>query len=309
MRPLAAAAGLALTAGAGTAAYASVVERRRYTLRREEAVLPGLQAPLRVLHIADIHYVPGQRKAFRWLQGLAELEPDLVINTGDNLSHPDAVDEVLEALEPLRAFPGAFVPGSNDYYAPRAKNPLSYLAGPSRPHEDRGKPSLDTPRLHAGFEGSGWANLTNASTQMALAGSRLQLAGTDDAHIDRDDFPGWASEEPGARIAVTHAPVRSVLAEFAQAEAGIVFAGHTHGGQVCLPGQRALVTNCDLPTPQARGMARIDRSGSPASDGETLLHVSAGIGTSRTAPVRLFCPPEAVLLTLKPAPDRPGAAA
>ncbi|GAB3849169.1 metallophosphoesterase [Nesterenkonia populi] len=308
MRPLAAAAGLVLTAGSGTAAYAGVVERRRYTLRQAEAALAGLREPLRVLHIADIHYVPGQRKAFRWLQGLAELQPDLVINTGDNLSHPDAIPEVLEALAPLRALPGAFVPGSNDYYAPRAKNPLKYLAGPSRPHQEHGEPTLDTARLHAGFESSGWANLTNAHAALTVGANRLQLAGTDDAHIERDAFDGWGSGE-GARLAVTHAPVRSVLAEFARADAGIVLAGHTHGGQVCLPGGRALVTNCDLPTPQAKGLTRIDRTGAPSPSGDTLLHVSAGIGTSATAPVRLFCPPEATLLTLLPAPDPAGAAA
>ncbi|WP_258934393.1 hypothetical protein [Nesterenkonia pannonica] len=84
--------------------------------------------------------MPGQRKAFEWLRQLADLEPDLVINTGDNLSHPDAVDEVLDALAALRQFPGAFVPGSNDYFAPQLKNPSNTCAAPPSPTRSTGSP-------------------------------------------------------------------------------------------------------------------------------------------------------------------------
>jgi predicted MPP superfamily phosphohydrolase len=74
----------------------------------------------------------------------------------------------------------------------------------------------------------------------------------------------------------------------------LVFAGHTHGGQLCLPGKGALVTNCDLDTARAKGLHR-----HPAGDPEgAWLHVSAGLGTSPMAPVRFCCRPEATLLTL-----------
>lgn len=285
-------------------------------------------AGLRILHISDIHYVPGQHKKFAWLQSLAELEPDLVINTGDNLSHPDAVGEVLEALEPLRRLPGVFVGGSNDYFAPTWKNPLRYFRGPSRLDAD--PEDLDWRRLFGGFESSGWRNLNNQTAQLSIAGHSLSFSGLDDPHIGRDEFQGWpdrvesaqeqtASDHP-LRIGVAHAPVSAALDTLARSGAELILAGHTHGGQVCLPGGHALVTNCDLPRPQARGLSSVQvpaaesalqrraahRPTADPTPGQQVssarqvpLHVSAGIGTSRTAPVRLFCPPEASLIEVQ----------
>ncbi|WP_258934392.1 hypothetical protein [Nesterenkonia pannonica] len=149
------------------------------------------------------------------------------------------------------------------------------MRGPSQPHQEHGEPTLDTAALHRGFESTGWADLTNARASLQVGESRIRLAWHRRRPHRARRLPGWPGEEEGARIGVTHAPVRSVLAEFAEAEAGIVFAYHTHGGQVCLPGGRALVTNCDLPARQAKGLSRIDRSGTPSLRGRTLLHVSA----------------------------------
>ena len=75
----------------------------------------------------------------------------------------------------------------------------------------------------------------------------------------------------------------------------LLLAGHTHGGQVCVPGFGALVTNCGLPRSMAKGLHRW-----PGSD--AWLHVSAGLGTHPTAPVRFACRPEAT-----PADPRPSA--
>src|SRR4051812_50187171 len=68
-----------------------------------------------------------QRSKQEWVAGLAALEPDLVIDTGDNLAGFDAVPGTLKALDPLLDRPGAFVLASNDYYAPKPKNPLKYF--------------------------------------------------------------------------------------------------------------------------------------------------------------------------------------
>ena len=271
-------------------------------------------AGLRILHISDIHYVPGQRKKFAWLQSLAELKPDLVINTGDNLSHPDAVADVLEALEPLRQLPGVFVGGSNDYYAPTWKNPLRYFRGPSK--LDEHPEGLDWQGLFGGFESSGWENLNNQTAELTVAGQALSFSGVDDPHIGRDDFQGWQSSSVDAlRIGVAHAPVSAALNTFAGSGAELILAGHTHGGQVCLPGGRAMVTYCELPRSQAKGLSSVQvpggqTSGQQMPGGQTPgqqseparevpLHVSAGIGTSATAPVRLFCPPEATLIEVQ----------
>ncbi|MBO0908558.1 metallophosphoesterase [Arthrobacter sunyaminii] len=287
------------TAGAGAAAlaYASLIERNLFGVREETvAILPPGSAPLRVLHLSDIHIVPNQNIKVRWLQSLAELEPDLVVNTGDNLSHLEAVPPLLEALKPLLRFPGVYVPGSNDYYGPRAKNPLTYFTGPSKITKD--PPALPFGELFGAFEDAGWRGLTNRRDSMELGGVRLDFSGVDDPHLDRDVYPGFpetgsSTGLPVVRVGVAHAPYQRVLNYFTDGGAELILAGHTHGGQVCIPFYGALVSNCDLPTRLAKGLAVWEHNGRKVP-----MNVSAGIGTSRFAPVRFACRPEAVLLTL-----------
>ena len=97
----------AVLAGATVTAYASLVERTRWTLRRFDVpVLAPGSAPLRILQVSDLHMTAGQRSKQEWVAGLAALEPDLVIDTGDNLAGHDAVPGTLRALEPLMDRPG-----------------------------------------------------------------------------------------------------------------------------------------------------------------------------------------------------------
>lgn len=293
--------GLTAAAGVATLGYAAFVERNLFGLREETlAILPSGSRPLRILHLSDIHMVPRQHAKAEWLKGLADLKPDLVVNTGDNLSHPKALDPLLEALGPLLDFPGVFVPGSNDYYAPRLKNPFQYFSGPSS-NEGEQLRELPWQQMFARFGAAGWVDLTNRSQSVALRGVRLDFSGVDDPHLKRDKFVGFpngsstADEAPFLRIGVAHAPYQRVLDAFADGGAQLMLAGHTHGGQVCIPGYGALVSNCDLPTWRARGLTQWEQNGRMVP-----LNVSAGIGTSRFAPVRFACRPEAVLLTLTP---------
>ena len=301
--------------GVGTLAW-SLAEAHRFRLRTVTApVLPSGAAPQRVLHLSDIHMVPTQGDKQRWLRSLAELAPDAVVVTGDFLADRHAVSAVLDALAPLGAFPGMFVLGSNDYYAPTSINPFKYFAGPSG--LAHGRPPLPWGDLVAGLRQFGWQDLTHTTTTMAIGGLTWAVRGVDDPHIMRDQYEDVAGPFPSAdlRVAVVHAPYLRILNALAADGAELVIAGHTHGGQVCLPGGRALVTNCDVPPPLAKGLheyhglpARIPRSvpGEPEWWGpepdraqtDPWLHVSAGLGTSPFAPVRLFCPPEATVLTL-----------
>src|SRR3954469_4093025 len=151
--------------GAGCVTWAAAYEVRAFRLRRFEVpVLAPGQRPLRVLQVSDLHLVPTQRRKIEWVRALAGLEPDLVIDTGDNLGHLDAVPAVLEALGPLLERPGAFVMGSNDYFAPIFKNPLRYLApiGEVRLGKDR----LPTEDLRDGLLGAGWVDLDNARARL-----------------------------------------------------------------------------------------------------------------------------------------------
>ena len=297
---------LAATGAAAAAGLAwAAVEARWYALRRVDVpVLPEGTRPLRVLHLSDLHLTPDQDRKIAWVRSLAELEPDLVVDTGDNLAHVDALEPLLHALEPLMALPGAFVLGSNDYYAPVPKNPARYLRADSRRALARDHVRLPADRLVTALRDAGWRDLTNRRDHLTVGGLEIALVGVDDPHLDRDRMPGGLRHPgvPDLRLGVTHAPYTRVLDAMHADGSDVVLAGHTHGGQLCLPGYGALVTNCDLDRGRAKGLhgwpgARPDRR---AGDDSTWLHVSAGLGTSPYAPVRFACRPEATLLTLVP---------
>ncbi|MET1072719.1 MAG: metallophosphoesterase [Umezawaea sp.] len=285
---------LATTAvGTATLAYAAGFERRHWTLR--QATVPVLapgSRPLRVLHISDLHMTPDQKSKQRWVAALDELEPDLVVNTGDNLAHKQAVPGVVRALGPLLDRPGVFVFGSNDYYAPRPKNPVRYLLPSAKTKRVHGI-NLPWRDLRAAMVERGWIDLTHVRRTFEVAGQTVFAAGLDDPHLKRDryeDIAGAPDQDAALRLGVTHSPEPRVLDPFAADGYDFVMAGHTHGGQLRIPGYGALVTNCDLDRSRARG---VSRWGS-----HMWLNVSAGLGTSPYAPVRFACPPEASLLTL-----------
>jgi predicted MPP superfamily phosphohydrolase len=284
-------------AAVGCLAYAAGVEVNAYRLRRVEVpVLPTGQRPLRVLHVSDLHLTPSQHKKQAWVRSLAALEPDVVVNTGDNLAHELAVPPVLDALGPLLDRPGAFVFGSNDYYGPVPKNPARYLLPSYRPSQPTG-PDLPWKDLRDRLREAGWLDLTNARGSFTVDGRRLAFAGVDDPHTNLDRYAEVAgpAEPADLTVGVTHAPYRRVLDAMTADGYRLLLAGHTHGGQLCVPGWGALVTNCDLEPRRAKGLSRHPAD---AGVGAAWLHVSAGIGTSPYAPVRFACPPEATLLTL-----------
>jgi uncharacterized protein len=281
---------LAAAAGAACVGYGALVERDWYRLRRQrvEALDPG-QPPLTVLHLSDLHLTAGDRRRMTFLERLADEPVDLVVLTGDMLGEPGGLDPVLAALGRFRPRLGAVaVLGSNDYWAPRFRNPLGYFLGPSsRRHRSSGRNPWR--QLMEGLRARGWTVLSNDRGRL----DDIELAGMDDPHIRRDD-PAVAVPPNGQvrlRLGVVHSPYRRALDAFERNGYGLLLAGHTHGGQVRLPGVGALVTNCDLPREQVRGLSRW---------GSSWLHVSAGLGTSKYAPFRFACRPEASLLTVVP---------
>ncbi|MDT0185018.1 metallophosphoesterase [Microbacterium sp. ARD31] len=293
---------LGAAAGVGLASYAAW-EARQYTLRRVTVpVLPAGHAPLTVLHLSDIHMAPDQRAKQEWLRGLAALEPDLVVNTGDNLAHMRSVPVVADALGGLLERPGVYVLGSNDYYAPGFRNPFAYLL-PDTGKRNTSVPQLPWPDLKERFNDAGWVDLTNGFGSLTVGGTSIAFAGVDDPHLGYDELErvaGPAEASADLRLAVTHAPYLRVLDQFTADGYDAVIAGHTHGGQVCLPGGRALTTNCDLEPARARGLHRHPARSAPGDPGSAWLHVSAGLGTNPYVRFRVACRPEATLLTLVP---------
>jgi predicted MPP superfamily phosphohydrolase len=283
-------------AGAATAVYGGVIERNAFTVRHFDVpvLAPGSQ-PLRILHVTDLHITAHQRRKHAWIRALADLKPDLVVNTGDTLSAPDAIPAVMHSLEPLTAFPAVFVPGNNDYYAPRLKNPVKYFR-PANPLTEKHGPPLPWPQLATALTSDGWIDLTHAKVELKVAGLRVALAGTDDPHLRKARYEliaGPAPADVDVRLGVTHSPEPAILRGFAADGYDLVMAGHTHGGQIRVPFGPAIVTNCGIDRNRARWLHKWD-------DGRMYFHVCAGLGTNPFAPIRFCCRPEATVLTLVP---------
>ncbi len=301
-------AGVLLGGALTCVAWGALVERHLYTLRRcTVPVLPAGAAPVRVLQLSDLHLAPWQSRRQRWVRALAGLNPDLVVTTGDNCGHSQANVALEFVFEAFQGTPGAFVHGSNDYFSPLAKNPVRYFRRPGGGMKRR--PDLDTAGLTRLFsERLGWLDLNNAAGSLTIRGTRFELFGLNDPHIRYDDaarmsasleelrlngVDAVAGETPPTRLGVVHAPYQRALNALVDAGAATILAGHTHGGQVCVPGFGALTTNSDLPRGQAKGLSVWSHNRRSA-----FLHVSAGLGHSIYAPVRFACRPEATLLTL-----------
>ena len=287
--------------GALAAVWGIGIERHLRVVRVEQqslAILPAGAKPIKVLHISDFHLAPWQKRKLAWISRLANQDVDLVIDTGDNLGHQNAIQPALAALNGLLSKPGAFVNGSNDYYAPRARNPFSYLVAPSKRESNT---PLDTKKLTDGFETAGWLNLNNRGGVLTVNGTTLGFVGVDDHHdglsnldsIQESKATLERAGKPQVLLGVSHAPYLAVIDAMNDAGVSALFAGHTHGGQVCLPGYGALVTNCDLPTKAAKGLSSWSRNGN-----QLWLNVCAGLGHSIFAPVRFACRPEVRIVTL-----------
>lgn len=286
--------------GAACLAYGIGIERTAYQVRRfPVAILPPGSAPVKLLHISDIHLLPRQARKRDFLRGLAGLQPDLVVTTGDNISSPDAIEPLIDSLGRLVDVPGLFVFGSNDFELPRFNLPVKYLLGRSRPSGRTPQP-LPTDALRSALEGVGWTYLEERRTELEVGGLTIRFRGTGDAHHDRDDYAAVSgpTDDDVPEIGVTHAPYQRLLDAITADGVDLILAGHTHGGQVCIPGRGAIVTNCDLPPEKAKGLFEHRVAGNTAQ-----VHVSAGVGMSPFAPYRFACPPEVTLLTLTSRPD------
>ena len=294
---LARAAKYAAAAGALGLGYAAGIEVRWFALRRVTVpVLPAGSQPLKVLHLSDLHLLPRQHRKIDWVRSLSGLEPDLVVNTGDNISGFDSIPSLVEAYGALLDLPGVFVFGSNDYWSPIFKNPVRYLKRGSKEHRIGREPDLPFEEMREAFTDRGWTDLNNLRATLKVNRLRLDFAGVDDPHIGRDvydEVAGPADPAADLSIGVAHAPYRRVLDGFVGDGYPLIFAGHTHGGQLNVPFYGALVTNCDLDASRVSGLSSYGDA-----DRQALLHVSGGLGTSPFAPVRFCCRPEATLLTL-----------
>jgi predicted MPP superfamily phosphohydrolase len=291
-------AGAGLAAGAALLGYATL-EARWYRLRQlmlpDVLRVPG--ATLRLLHISDVHLAHGQQHRVRFLRSLAELDADLIVITGDLLGDVDIEDEAVDAVAELTGpgRPGLFVLGSNDLYGPLVKSPHRYLTHRRLPIH--GTP-LAFDRLVERLDDAGYTTVRNGAVALETRAGDVAVGGIDDPHLEATIIPSPDALTPDAagladgvlNLGLVHAPYLRALDALTTAGHDLLLAGHTHGGQVRIPGFGAVVANCDLPLDQARGQSRYR---------DRWLHVSPGLGHSKYTPFRVACRPEATLLELR----------
>ena len=294
---------IAAITGVAAIGYASIIERNWFVLREQEIpVLPPGASPLRVLHISDTHLTPGRHRLMAFVRSLASLAPDLVVNTGDSIASPEAVGPLLDSLGPLLDVPGVFVYGSNDLFSPKPRNPARYLWRTSAGEHEEYVPDLPWEKLGGELTAAGWLDLNNRRAELTVNGLTIALAGVHDPHAGRDRYDlvaGPANATADLRLGVVHSPEPPVLDQFTADGYELLLAGHTHGGQLRVPGFGAVGTNCGIDRGRVSGLS-LHPQVSPADGKTSWLHVSAGLGTSPWAPARFACRPEATLLTLTP---------
>lgn len=281
---------------AGGAALAAWGHRELTRFQLKEITLPLLEpgtlrgaAEFKLLHVSDLHMIPGQQTKIAWVSALDALQPDLVVNTGDNLSDEGGVPHALRALGPLLSRPGLFVFGTNDYFAPRLSNPFNYLLGKKR---ELSHVELPWQGMRAVFLEHGWRDANQARHEFQVGPVRIAAAGVDDPHHDLDDYEriaGRPNADADLTLALLHSPEPRVLSQFEADGYQLSLSGHTHGGQLCLPGGRAIVTNCGIDRKRVSGLHDF---------GKMKMHVSNGLGTSKFVPFRIFCRPSATLLRI-----------
>lgn len=287
-RFLLAAAGTLFAAGAGAWFYASKVEVRRYQL--ETVDIPtvvggtGPMPSLKILHISDLHLSRPESHKINFLQKITDEEYDMVVLTGDvfeDFSGLEYASRILKRKPRLGAYA---VLGNHDYYPYTIWNKtLGRIDRRFRhPSSVRNVDSMITALENGGFTvlHNGWSSHPE---------EKIFVLGIDYFGIEESALKSIVAQAPDDHVvlAIQHVPHK--LSRLAQMGIDTVFCGHTHGGQVRIPGIGALITDSELSREEASGLLWRDK---------TAIHVSRGMGADPRSNFRFFCPPHATVVNL-----------
>ncbi len=294
-RTLITAAGSALLSGGAVYLYAAKVEARNYKLERLHVTTePGLlskndpkgkHVALRILHLSDLHLSAPESHKIEFLQRITDADYDLIVFTGDifeNYTGTQYAKDLITRKPRLGAFA---VLGNHDYYNYTWFNKTVGRVNRSFRHP-RHKRDV-TPLIHALSE-SGITVLRNSSRMFDA--EHTCLIGIDYPGITQEELSALTAQAPEGYLILSLLHVPKRLQQLPQAGVHLAFAGHTHGGQIRIPGIGALITDSELPRREASGLVRRE---------DTIIHVSRGLSADPKTNFRLFCPPAATIIDVE----------
>lgn len=237
-------------------------------VREQSLFLPRLPRAFdgyTILHLSDLHVDMRPDFVPALIERVRHLRYDLCVLTGDYRARTfGAFQPTLDGLRTLRAHLG------DEVYAVLGNH--------------------DTLRMVPGMEAMGYRLLLNEWVRLARGGESLYLAGIDDSHYYRmENYHRAAHELPGDACAILLSHTPEAYRHAAHAGFDLMLCGHTHGGQICLPGGMPVITDADCPRQFARGLWRYNG---------LLGYTSTGAGVS-IVDVRINCPPEITLHRLR----------
>lgn len=289
-------------AGAGLYVYARRIEPRRYKLETVRVITGDgnvwrnrggnggskkyedklSRRVFKILHISDLHLKRPESHKIEFLKRITDAEYDLVLLTGDvfeDLTGIEYASSILSRPPKIGAFA---VLGNHDYYEYTMFNKTvgRVIRKLRQPYQKR-----DVTPLVEALEDAGFQVLRNESRTLSDHG--IHLIGIDYPGIKEEDLAELVQSAPENHLlmAIFHYPKN--LDFITRQGIQLAFGGHTHGGQVRIPGFGAVITDSELPRHQASGLIR---------RGETAFHISRGLGADPRTNFRFFCPPAATVV-------------
>ncbi len=253
---------------------------------RSAFVRKKLSRPLRILHLSDIHFSGEDRGLGRFFEKLGKEDCDFVFITGDIFDCPEGAPQAA-LFKKLKSRHGVYaVFGNHDYYNYGAFDlAIHYSPGQGRPHQPQPLEVFEKVLADAGVR-----LLRNETVEVKVDGNSVLIHGLDDPITGHANVREAMRNFKPAKLNVLLTHSIDVFLDIGENEIDLSFSGHSHGGQVCLPGIGPLLTHTHLGRQYAQGVKTL--KGAACS-------ISRGIGTSRFYRIRLLCPPEAVLVEVK----------
>jgi uncharacterized protein len=273
-------------AGAGVYWYASRVEAQRFQLERLSVTIDGdarANKVLKILHLSDLHLsAPESPAKISFLQKITEEDYDLIFFTGDIFENYSGIQYATSLLTKQPRLGAYAVLGNHDYYDYKL---FHKTFGKVWKHYRHPSQYRDVAPLVEALEIAGIQVLRNA--KVALPTHGLSIIGIDYPGISPARLKEMAYSVPKEHLllALFHMPRK--LTHMSDAGIHMAFGGHTHGGQIRVPGVGALITDSELKRHEASGLTKRDN---------TLFHISRGISADPRTNFRLFCPPAATVI-------------